>query len=574
MNRNMRPDRKEKYASHMTFDEYGRPFIILREQSEKEQISGVDVIKGHILAAKAVTSIMKSSLGPKSLDKAMLSPDGDLTVTNDGVTILQQMDVDHAIAKLLVELSECQDNGVGDGTTGVVVLAGALLEEVDKLIEKGIHPIRIADGFELAAQFCMKHLDSISEQISVENNNDFLKRIAMTSLRSKIVSKCTEKFAEMAVEAVLKVADIENNFVDLERIKMEGKTGGSLEDTILVNGVVLDQQFSHSHMEKELTKAAIAIVGCGLEMPKPNQVKAYLEMASIDTFKEVKEYEQEIYNLMVNKLVEVGANCVVCQAGIEDTANYLLLRTNTIGLRYVSEREIELMRSATGAKVVARFEDLTYEKLGFAGSVRELSIGTDNNRLVLFEDCLNSSVVTILIRGGNSLVSQAKRSFHDALCMIKNLILENKIVYGGGSCELSCAIAVSKEADKISTLEQYSFRAFADALESIPITLAENCGYSPIHLVTETKSRQILEENPFLGIDCMQEGTSDMKKQQVIETLRSKKQQILLAMQVVKQILKIDEVRATDKNYEIVVIKIRAQHSVILLELCNNILTL
>ncbi|XP_065216712.1 T-complex protein 1 subunit epsilon-like [Planococcus citri] len=549
MNRNTKTG-KEKYASHMTFDEYGRPFIILREQAEKEQISGVDVIKGHILAAKAVTSIMKSSLGPKSLDKAMLSPDGDLIVTNDGVTILQQMDVDHAIAKLLVELSECQDSGVGDGTTGVVVLAGALLEEVDKLIEKGIHPIRIADGFELAAQFCMKHLDSISEQISVDKNKDFLKRIAMTSLRSKIVSKCTEKFAEMAVEAVLKVADLENNFIDLERIKMDGKTGGSLEDTMLVNGVALEQQFSHPHMEKELTKAAIAVVACGLEMPKPNQVKAYLEMASVDTFKEVKEYEQEIYDLMVNKLVEVGANCVVCQAGIEDTANYLLLRTNTIGLRYVSEREIELMRSATGAKVVARFEDLTHEKLGFAGSIREISIGTDNSRLVLFEDCLNSSVVTILIRGGNSLIiEEAKRSFHDALCMIKNLILENKIVYGGGSCELSCAIAVSKEADKISSLEQYSFRAFADALESIPITLAENCGYSPIHLVTETKSRQILEENPFLGIDCMQEGTSDMKKQQVIETLRSKKQQILSAMQVVKQILKIDEVRATDKNY-------------------------
>ncbi|KAK7598364.1 hypothetical protein V9T40_006599 [Parthenolecanium corni] len=544
-----KPKKQDPVASYMTFDEYGRPFIILREQAEKEQISGLEVIKSHILAAKAITSIMKSSLGPKSLDKAMVSPDGDLIITNDGATILGKMDVDHAIAKLLVELSECQDIGVGDGTTGVVVLAGALLEEVEQLIEKGIHPIRIADGFELAAHFCIKHLEFISEEIAVEKNREFLKYTAMTSLRSKVVSKCNDKFAEMAVDAVLKVSNMENNLVDLERIKLDGKPGGSLEDTMLVNGVIIDQPLCHPHMDKELLKAAIAVVSCGMEMPKPNQMKAYLELASVESYNETKEYEKEVYESMIKKLEEIGANFVVCQAGIDDPATHLLLQSNTGGVRYVSEKEIELISTASGAHVVARFSDLTPEKLGFVGSVREIGLGMDN-RMTVFEDCINSSVVTILIRGGNSLIiEEAKRSLNDALSIVKNLVMENRIVYGGGSCELSCSIAISKEADKISSLEQYAFRAFADALESIPMVLAENCGYSPIHTVTEIKSRQIVENNPYLGIDCMQMGTSDMKKQQVIETFRGKKQQILLAMQVVKQILKIDEVRTTDKNY-------------------------
>lgn len=546
---NQRASKNDKYNSFMTFDEYGRPFIILKEQAEKEQITGSGVIKNHIMAAKAVTSIMKTSLGPKSLDKAMVTIDGDLIVTNDGATILKNMDVDHAIAKLLVELSECQDTGIGDGTTGVVVLAGALLEEVEQLVEKGIHPIRIADGFELAAHLCIKHLESISEEISVEKDKEFLQQIAATSLSSKVVSKFNRKFAELAVDAVMKVADTRNNFIDLERVKMDGKPGGSLEDTMLINGVVIDQSLCHPHMEKEINKVAVAVVTCGMEMPKPNQIKAYLELDSADAYRDVKEYEREIFEKMVEKLEELGANFIVCKSGIEDTANYLLLRSNTGGIRYASEKELELLSCASGARMVGRFEDLTHEKLGYVGTVREISLGTDG-RITVFEDCMNASVVTIVIRGGNTLIiEEAKRSFHDALCVIKNLVLENKIVYGGGSAELSCAIAVSKEADKISSLEQYAFRAFADALESIPMTLAENCGYSPIHLVTEIKARQIQEENPFLGVDCMQQGTCDMKKQQVIETLHSKRQQILLAMQVVKQILKIDEVRVTDKQY-------------------------
>ncbi|CAN7981332.1 T-complex protein 1 subunit epsilon [Ixodes scapularis] len=533
----------------LTFDEFGRPFIILKDQEKQKRLTGVDALKSHILAAKAVANIIKTSLGPKGLDKMMVSSDGDVTVTNDGATILKMMDVDHQIAKLLVQLSQSQDDEIGDGTTGVVVLAGALLEEAEQLLDRGIHPIRIADGFEMAARCALAHLDSIAESFAVSSDDkEKLIQTAMTTLGSKIVNKCHRQFAEIAVEAVLSVAQLDRGDVNFELIKVEGKEGGKLEDSLLVRGVLVDKDFSHPQMPKEVRNAKLAILTCPFEPPKP-KTKHKLDVTSAEEFQALRRYEQQQFELMVDQVKAAGANLVICQWGFDDEANHLLLQRQLPAVRWVGGPEIELIAIATGGRIVPRFSELSADKLGSAGVVRELSFGTTKDRMLVIEECPNSRAVTIFIRGGNKMiVEEAKRSLHDALCVIRNLVKDNRIVYGGGAAEISCALAVGTQADKISTLEQYPFRAFADALESVPLALAENSGLAPIQTLTEVKARQAREGNPCLGIDCLGKGTNDMKEQHVIETLTSKKQQISLATQLVKMILKIDDIRTPDNS--------------------------
>ncbi|XP_031216498.1 T-complex protein 1 subunit epsilon [Mastomys coucha] len=392
----------------LAFDEYGRPFLIIKDQDRKSRLMGLEALKSHIMAAKAVANTMRTSLGPNGLDKMMVDKDGDVTVTNDGATILSMMDVDHQIAKLMVELSKSQDDEIGDGTTGVVVLAGALLEEAEQLLDRGIHPIRIADGYEQAARIAIQHLDKISDKVLVDiNNPEPLIQTAKTTLGSKVVNSCHRQMAEIAVDAVLTVADMERRDVDFELIKVE------------------------------------------------------------------------------------------------------------------------------------------------AGVVQEISFGTTKDKMLVIEKCKNSRAVTIFIRGGNKMIiEEAKRSLHDALCVIRNLIRDNRVVYGGGAAEISCALAVSQEADKCPTLEQYAMRAFADALEVIPMALSENSGMNPIQTMTEVRARQVKESNPALGIDCLHKGSNDMQYQHVIETLIGKKQQISLATQMVRMILKIDDIRKPGESEE------------------------
>jgi len=528
----------------LTFDEYGRPFIILRDQESKQRLSGIEALKSHILAAKAVANILKSSLGPKGLDKMMIGPDGDVTITNDGATILKQMDVEHQIARLMVQLSQSQDDEIGDGTTGVVVLAGALMEQAEQLLDRGIHPIRIADGFELAARHALNHLDKIAQDYPLDaNNTEPLVKAAMTTLSSKIINRCHRQMAEIAVNAIMAVADIDRRDVDFELIKLQGKVGGNLEDSILVKGVIVDKDFSHPQMPKELRNVKLAILTCPFEPPKP-KTKHKLDITTLEDYKELHKYEQEKFDEMVKQVKDTGATLVICQWGFDDEANHLLLQRQLPAVRWVGGPEIELIAIATGGRIVPRFQELTPEKLGFAGLVRELSFGTTKEKMLVVEECKNSRAVTIFLRGGNKMiVEEAKRSMHDALCVVRNLVRDTKIVYGGGAAEISCSVAVSRQAGMISSMEQYAFRAFADALESIPIALAENSGLHPIQMLTDVKARQVQENNPCLGIDCLGKGTSDMKEQNVIETLHGKKQQISLATQLVKMILKIDDIR-------------------------------
>jgi T-complex protein 1 subunit epsilon len=436
------------------------------------------------------------------------------------------MDISNHVAKLLVELSKSQDDEIGDGTTGVVVLAGALLEQAADLIDKGIHPIRIADGYDQACEVAVAKLDEISDEIQFsKENTEQLFKVAKTSLGSKIVSKAHDQFAKIAVDAVLSVADLDRKDVDFELIKVDGKVGGSLEDTLLVKGVIIDKDFSHPQMPSEVKDAKLAILTCAFEPPKP-KTKHKLDITSVEEFKKLQNYESNKFTEMIEQIKSTGANVVICQWGFDDEANHLLLTNKLPAVRWVGGPEIELIAIATNGRIVPRFEDLSAEKLGKAGIVRELTFGTTRDKMLVIEECANTRAVTVFVRGSNKMIiDEAKRSLHDALCVVRNLVTDNRIVYGGGAAEVACSLAVEDAAVKVSQqllpirlivannsqspgLEQYAMRAFADALDCVPMALAENSGLSPIETLANIKSRQAKEKNSRLGVDCMQTGSN------------------------------------------------------------------
>ncbi|CRJ90932.1 hypothetical protein BN1723_008496 [Verticillium longisporum] len=511
-------------------DEQGRPFIVVRDQGKKKRQYGNEAVKNHILAARTVADIVKSSLGPRGLDKILISPDGDITVTNDGATILQQMEISNHVAKLLVELSKSQDDEIGDGTTGVVVLAGALLEQAAELIDKGIHPIRIADGYDQACDIAVAELDNISDRIefSKEDTENLVKvartslgskivsksqddeigdgttgvvvlagalleqaaelidkgihpiriadgydqacdiavaeldkisdtiefskedtenlvKVARTSLGSKIVSKSHDQFANIAVDAVLSVADLERKDVDFELIKVDGKVGGALEDSVLVKGVIIDKDFSHPQMPSEVKDAKIAILTCAFEPPKP-KTKHKLDITSVEEFKKLQNYEREKFIEMIQQIKDTGANLAICQWGFDDEANHLLLQNKLPAVRWVGGPEIELVAIATNGRIVPRFEDLKAEKLGRAGIVREMSFGTTREKMLVIEECANTRAVTVFVRGSNKMIiDEAKRSLHDALCVVRNLVRDNRVALLESS-----GIGIDDEDGKVS----------------------------------------------------------------------------------------------------------------------------
>ncbi|KAG8532717.1 T-complex protein 1 subunit epsilon [Bacidia gigantensis] len=510
-------------------DDQGRPFIVVRDQQKKKRQHGNEAVRSHIVAARTVANIVKTSLGPRGLDKILISPDGDITVTNDGATILSQMEITNHVAKLLVELSKSQDDEIGDGTTGVVVLAGALLEQAADLMDKGIHPIRIADGYDQACEVAVAELDRISDEVKFSRDDPSnLFEVAKTSLGSKIVSKAHDQFAQIAVDAVLSVADLTRKDVDFELIKVDSKVGGSLEDTFLVQGVVVDKDFSHPQMPDEVRDAKLAILTCAFEPPKP-KTKHKLDITTVEEFKKLQNYEKEKFTEMIKQIKDTGANLVICQWGFDDEANHLLLQNKLPAVRWVGGPEIELIAIATNGRIVPRFEDLKASKLGTAGVVREMTFGTTREKMLIIEECANTRAVTVFVRGSNKMIiDEAKRSLHDALCVVRNLI--------------ACSLAVENAAVKSPGLEQYAMRSFADALDAVPMALAENSGLSPIETLAEVKSKQVKEGKSRLGVDCMGTGSNDMRENFVIDPLIGKRQQLLLATQLCRMVLKINNV--------------------------------
>lgn len=524
----------------LAFDEFGRPYIIVREQDKKKRMTGTETIKRNLSYAGTIAETLKTSLGPKGMDKMIVSPDGDVLITNDGATIVEKMQIAHPVARLMVELSQSQDNQIGDGTTGIVVLTGELIKQAQRLLDKGLHPLKVASGFEKASDFVVHHLDKLKEDKGDPKREDLIKA-AMTALSSKVVSSCKRHLAEVAVDAVLKVADLERKDVNFEMIKIVGKTGGAISDTELVEGIIIDKDFSHPQMTKVVENAKIAILTCPFEPPKP-KTKYNLNITNAEDFKKLAAQEQEYFEKMVKTVKDSGAEVVMCQWGFDDEANHLLHSHGLNAVRWVSGTDIELLALATGARIVPRFENLTEDKLGFAGHIEEVSFGTTQCNMVVVKRPKKAESVTLLIRGGSAtIVDETRRSLNDALCVIRNLIRDPSLIVGGGAVELNSSLALRKYADEIAGIEQYAIRGFADALEQVIVILAENTGIDAIQSLSEARSKQISEKTHVFGVNCDTASVENMQEYEVFETLASKKHQVQLGTQVIKMLLKIDD---------------------------------
>uniref|UniRef100_A0A7S1AKI7 T-complex protein 1 subunit epsilon n=1 Tax=Noctiluca scintillans TaxID=2966 RepID=A0A7S1AKI7_NOCSC len=527
----------------MAVDEFGNQFIIMEEQSKKKRLTGLQAHKANILAAKSVSETIRTSFGPKGMDKMVVGPDGDVCVTNDGATILEKMDIQHPIAKLLVELSKSQDSEIGDGTTGIAIMAGALLDEALFLLEKGIHPLRIATGYEKACEVAVLRVEGISKSVDIDlDNQAALLKAARTALGSKVVSSRKDQLARISVDAVLAVADLTRADVNFDLIKVEGKAGGKLEDTTMIRGIIVDKDFSHPQMPKVVKDAKMAILTCPFEPPKP-KTKHKLDIRTAEDYQKLHETEQNFFRNQIKCLHDAGVNLVICQWGFDDEANHLLYQHKLPAVRWVGGVELELIAIATGGRIVPRFEEITPAKLGKAGCVREVTFGTMKDKMLVIEDCANSKSVTVLVRGGNQMVvDEAKRCLHDANCCVRNLIRDPRVVPGGGASEMAASLAVAAAADLEGTIDQYSMKGFASALDVIPMSLAENSGLGAIATMALMKGKQVETGSAWHGIDCMQAGETDMWQQSVYESAASKINQLRLATQVVKMILKIDDV--------------------------------
>jgi len=522
----------------------GVPVLILKEGAT--QTKGKDAQKNNITAAKLIAEVVRSSLGPRGMDKMLVDSLGDVTVTNDGATILKEIDVQHPAAKMMVEVAKSVDNEVGDGTTSAVVLAGALIEKAEQLISKGVHPTIIVDGYRKSATKVIEIFNNMAQKVS-NNDKEQLIKIAKTSMQTKLVSKDSEALSELVVNAILQVSDqSDSGFkVDIDDVKVEKKAGGSLRDTRMIRGIVLDKEVVHGGMPKRIEKGKIALINSALEIEK-TEFDAKINISSPDQMKMFLDEENKMLKGMVDKIIGIGANVVVCQKGIDDIAQHYLAKANILTVRRVKESDMTKLSRATGASIVTNIEDLTAKDLGFADLVEERKVETD--KWVFIEGCKHPKSVTVLIRGGSQrVVDEADRSIHDALMVTKDVIEKPLIVAGGGAPE---AYAASKIRDWVSTLtgrEQLAAEKYAESLEIIPLTLAQNAGMDPIDAMTDLRAKQS-RGSKWTGIDVRSAKIADISKLEILEPLSVKEQIIKSATEAASMILRIDDVIASSKS--------------------------
>lgn len=522
----------------------GVPVLILKEGAT--QTKGKDAQKNNITAAKLIAEVVRSSLGPRGMDKMLVDSLGDVTVTNDGATILKEIDVQHPAAKMMVEVAKSVDNEVGDGTTSAVVLAGALIEKAEQLISKDVHPTIIVDGYRKSATKVIEIFNNMAQKVS-NNDKEQLIKIAKTSMQTKLVSKDSEALSELVVNAILQVSDqSDSGFkVDIDDVKVEKKAGGSLRDTRMIRGIVLDKEVVHGGMPKRIEKGKIALINSALEIEK-TEFDAKINISSPDQMKMFLDEENKMLKGMVDKIIGIGANVVVCQKGIDDIAQHYLAKANILTVRRVKESDMTKLSRATGASIVTNIEDLTAKDLGFADVVEERKVETD--KWVFIEGCKHPKSVTILIRGGSQrVVDEADRSIHDALMVTKDVIEKPLIVAGGGAPE---AYAASKIRDWVSTLtgrEQIAAEKYAESLEIIPLTLAQNAGMDPIDAMTDLRAKQS-RGSKWTGIDVRSAKIADISKLEILEPLSVKEQIIKSATEAASMILRIDDVIASSKS--------------------------
>ncbi|HUJ85137.1 MAG TPA: thermosome subunit beta, partial [Candidatus Acidoferrales bacterium] len=464
----------------------GVPVLVMKEGSNRSR--GREAQHGNITAAKVIAESVRSALGPKGMDKMLVDNFGDTTITSDGRTILDEMDVQHPAAKMLVEVAKTQDNEAGDGTTSAVIIAGELLSRAEELIDKNVHPTTIIDGYRKAADKALKTLEKIAIPVDLKSQ-DFLKKAATTSMGSKIVAEHKDYLADLTVKAMLAVAEKQDGVykVDVDDVKIEKKTGESLSDTILINGIVLDKEIVQSGMPKRIEKAKIALIDASLEIEK-TELDSKINIESPEMIEAFLNEEETMLCDMTNKILASGANVVVCQKGIDDMVQHFLSRKGAIAIRRAKKSDMEKLARATGGKIVSSIDALAATDLGYAALVEERKIADD--KMTFIEGCKNPKAVTILIRGATQrMTAEAERSIHDALCVIRDLIQEPKIVAGGGAPEMEMASVLRKYAESVTGREQLAIRIFAEALESIPVTLAENAGLDPIDILVELRTR-------------------------------------------------------------------------------------
>ncbi|MCL7386017.1 MAG: TCP-1/cpn60 chaperonin family protein [Thaumarchaeota archaeon] len=522
------------------------PVIILREGTQRTR--GRDAQLNNIMVAKVIAEAMRSSLGPRGMDKMLVDSFGDVTITSDGATILKEMEVEHPVAKMLVEVAKAQDAEVGDGTTTVVVLAGELLAKAEELIEKEVHPSIIIDGYKKAAVKALEVYDQIAIPVSIEDK-ETLKKIAKTAMSAKVVSEDADYLAGIVVDAVLRVAEqVDGKWtIDLDNIKLEKKEGQSIRDTSIIDGIVLDKEVVHPGMPRLIHNARIAVLDCPLEIEK-TEFDAKLHIETPEQMKAFMEQEEQMLKEMVDKIAAAGANVVVCQKGIDDVAQHFLARRGILAVRRVKRSDIEKVAKATGARIITRIEEISEKDLGRAKLVEERRVGED--RMVFIEGCENPKAITILIRGGTKrLVDEAERSIKDALNVVKDVLVEPKIVAGGGAPEIEVSLALRDYAKTLPGKEQLAVEKFAEAVEIVPAQLAENAGLDPIEAIVNLRAKH-KEGQRWAGINVFEGKIDDMYKLNVLEPVLVKKQAIKSAVEAAAMILRIDDIIAASRLEE------------------------
>jgi thermosome len=516
------------------------PVLVLKESALQQK--GRDAQKNNIAAAKLVAELVKTSLGPRGLDKMLVDSLGDVTITNDGATILKEIDAQHPAAKMMVEISKTIDTEVGDGTTSSVIFAGALLEKAEKLLEKDVHSTVIIDGYEAASEKALELLAKLAKAVEPDDRESLIK-IAKTSMQSKLVSENSVPLSKLAVDAILKIVEKDGDkySVDLDNLKVEKKAGGSIDDTALINGIVLDKEIVHSGMPTKIEKAKIALVNAALEVEK-TEMSAEIRISDPTQMQQFLEEENKMLKSMVDKIHSIGANVLICQKGIDDISQHYLSKHGIMAVRRVKESDMTKLAKATGGRITTSLDDISTKDLGSAEIVQQKKVEAD--KWVFIEGCKNPRSVTILIRGGSQrVVDEADRSIHDALMVVKDVVEKPLIVAGGGSPEAYLATELNEWTGSSEGREQLAIKQYAEALESIPLTIAENAGMDPIDSLITLRANQS-NGKQTVGINAREGKIGNMFSLDIVEPLAVKEQIIKSATEVACMILRIDDVIA------------------------------
>jgi thermosome len=519
----------------------GQPVIVLKEDTERQR--GRDARKSNMMAAQIIAEVLKTTLGPRGMDKMLIDSLGDITITSDGATVLEEIDVQHPAAKMMIEVAKTQDKEVGDGTTTSVLLAGALLGKAAELIEDNIHPSIIITGYQVAAEKALEALEKASIDVDMEDRETLMK-LANTSMRSKAVSNARDHLSGVVIDSIKQIVEKRNGDViaDVDNVQVVKKEGESLRATELVKGIIVDKEVVHAGMPKKIKGAKIALIDTPLEVKK-TEFDAEIRITSPDSIKAFLDQESEMLKKKVDQVVATGANVVFCQKGIDDMAQHYLAKAGVMGSRRVKKSDMEKLAKATGGKVVNNLADLNDEDLGVCGSVEEKKVGSD--KMIFVEECKDPQAVAIFIRAGlERMLGEAERALNDALYVIADVAEVPQMVSGGGSIEMEMAKAVREHAASVGGREQLAIEAFADALEVIPRTLAENAGLDILDTMVAMKAAHAKKKGGAMGVNVFDEGVIDMLKEGVVEPKVVKEQAIKSGIEVASMILRIDDVVA------------------------------